>query len=85
MEKADRDPLSEKVIGAAIEVHRVLGPGLTEGLYEAALCRELDLRGVAYERQVPISVEYKGVVIGDTRLDLIIEQTLIVELKRVMR
>src|SRR4051812_17659898 len=75
------DELTEKIIGAAIEVHRVLGPGLNEALYEAALCCELELRGLKFQRQVPIAVEYKGAIIGETRLDLIVEDKVIVELK----
>ena len=75
------DALSEGVIGAAIEVHRELGPGLTEIMYEDALCHELDLRGIRYARQVPIAVMYKGKGIGTTRIDLIIEDRLVVELK----
>lgn len=52
---------SEKVIGAAIEVHRQLGPGLLESTYQACLCRELELRGVAYQSHVVLPLEYKGV------------------------
>ena len=77
----EHDALTEQIIGAAIEVHRVLGPGLNESLYESALCRELELRGIAFQRQVPVQVEYKGAVIGETRLDLVVEQRVIVELK----
>jgi GxxExxY protein len=75
------DPLSEKVIGAAIEVHSRLGAGLTEAMYDLALCRELELRGIRFSRQVPVAVEYKGVSIGDVRIDLLVEGKLIVELK----
>src|SRR3954452_7075310 len=75
------DPLTEKVIGAAIEVHSRLGAGLTESMYELALCREFELRGIAFARQVPVPVEYKGVPIGDIRIDLLFEGKLIVELK----
>ena len=76
-----RDELTERVIGAAIEVHRILRPGLSELFYEAALCAEFELRGIKYVRQFPIPVTYKGVVIGETRLDLVVEDQLIVELK----
>jgi len=76
-----RDELSERVIGAAMEVHSALGPGLTEEMYEEALCHELDLRGIHYARQVKVYVDYKGKRIGDTRLDLIVEDRLILELK----
>ncbi len=77
----ESDPLTEVVIGAAIEVHRALGPGLTENMYEEALCHELDLREIRYRRQVPVAVMYKGKSVGDSRIDLIIEGRLIVELK----
>jgi GxxExxY protein len=75
------DPLTEKVIGAAIEVHSRLGAGLTESMYELALCREFELHGIQFARQVPVAVEYKGVPIGDIRIDLLIEGKLIIELK----
>src|SRR5438045_9679370 len=73
--------LTERVIGAAIEVHRHLGPGLPENSYEAALCHEFDLRGIRYERQVPVEIKYKGKTVGEIRLDLVVESRLIVELK----
>ena len=74
--------LTGKVIGAAIEVHRILGPGLLESTYERCLCRELDLRKVEYEKQKELPVEYKGIVLEcGYRLDLFIENSLIVELK----
>jgi GxxExxY protein len=79
--EAKSDPLSEAVIGAAIEVHRELGPGLTEDMYEDALCHELDLRGIPYARQVQVPVIYKGKAIGKTRIDLIVDGQLVVELK----
>ena len=72
---------SEAVIGAAIEVHRHLGPGFLEGVYEEALAVELGLRGVPYERQVEVRVLYKGRAIGEGRLDLVVDGRLIVELK----
>lgn len=75
------DLLSEKVIGALIEVHREVGPGLTENMYEEAVCHEFDLRGIRYTRQVPVDVHYKGKAIGATRIDLIVEGKLIIELK----
>ena len=77
----ERDELSDRVIGAAIEVHRQLGPGLTESLYEAALCHEFDLRTIPYLRQVPADVIYKGKMIGAMRIDLLVDDRLIVELK----
>ena len=75
------DQVSERVIGAAIEVHRIVGPGMTEDMYENALAMEFELRGIRYNRQVEIAVEYKGKAIGKTRLDFLVEGRLIVELK----
>ena len=74
--------LTESVIGAAMEVHRNLGPGLLESTYEICLCRELSLRGIAFERQKPIAVEYKGVRLDcGYRADLVVDGQLLVELK----
>ena len=76
------EDLTEKVIGAAIEVHRALGPGLFESAYEECLCREFNLRGLAFQRQVPLPVEYKGVKLDcGYRLDLIVQDEVILELK----
>ena len=75
--------LTGTVIGAAIEVHRVLGAGYLESVYESALAVELKLRRVSFERQKIISVSYKGHSIGESRLDFLIENTLVVELKAV--
>jgi len=76
--------LTGEVIGAAIEVHRSLGPGLLESAYEECLCRELDLRKIAYERQKALAVEYKGVRLDcGYRLDVVVGDKLIVELKAV--
>ena len=77
--------LTERIIGCAIEVHRQLGPGLLEGTYEAALCIELQLAGLNFVRQPVFPVVYKGQVIGEYRLDLIVEDTVIVEIKSVER
>ena len=79
-----RNDLSGLVIGAAIEVHRHLGPGLLESAYEQCLSRELDLRGVEFRRQEPLAAEYKGIRLDCAyRLDLVVEGQLIVELKAV--
>lgn len=79
-----RDPLTAAVIGAAIEVHRALGPGLLESAYEECLCHELTLRRIAFERQVSLPVSYKGVKLDcGYRLDLLIEQRLVIEIKTV--
>jgi GxxExxY protein len=88
--KDAKNELSEKinqlawdVIGAAIEVHRVLGPGFLEAVYEEALCLELRLRQIPYERQREVEVDYKGETVGQGRLDLLIDEALVVELKAV--
>ncbi|MGB8583104.1 MAG: GxxExxY protein [Candidatus Sulfotelmatobacter sp.] len=76
------DQLTEQVIGAAIEVHRELGPGLMESAYEECLCHELHLRGLKFERQMALPVRYKGVSLAcGYRLDLVVEDSLILELK----
>ena len=80
---SELDALARRVIGAAIEVHRVLGPGYLESVYEEALAVELALQGVPCDRQAPISIEYKGKTVGEGRLDLLIEDCLVVELKTV--
>jgi GxxExxY protein len=77
--------LTEKIIGAAIAVHRELGPGLLEAVYEAALCIELDDLGLKYRRQLVIPVKYKHRPIGVHRLDLLVEDRVVVELKSVQR
>lgn len=77
------DELTEKIIGAAIEVHRVLGPGLLESVYEEALCVELRLRGISFQRQVEVDVNYKGHIIKEQRIDLLVAEEVIVELKAV--
>jgi GxxExxY protein len=75
--------VTSQILEAAIEVHRVLGPGFLEGVYEEALAYEFDLRGVRYERQKTIPVPYKDIVAGEHRLDLLVEDVVIVELKTV--
>ena len=76
------EELTEKIIGAAIEVHRALGPGLLESAYEECLCHEFHLRGICFERQRPLPVEYKGVKLDcGYRLDLIVENKVILEIK----
>ena len=75
--------ITEKIIGCAIEVHKHLGPGLLESIYEKALCHELDDNKVIYERQIIIPVIYKGFNLGDYRLDLLVEKEIIVELKAI--
>ena len=76
------DDLSGKVIGAAIEVHRLKGPGLMESIYERCLVRELDLRNIASVNQKRVSVEYKGYVFEEPlRLDILVEGCFLLELK----
>jgi len=75
------DELTEKIIGAAIEVHKELGPGLLESIYEEALCYELELQGIQYERQVPADIIYKSKVIKGQRLDLLVASEIVVEVK----
>jgi GxxExxY protein len=77
------DDLANAVIGVAIEVHRVLGPGYLESVYEEAMVVELGLRGIGFERQKSIHVEYKGRAVGEGRLDLLVGGRLIVELKAI--
>lgn len=79
----EMNALTGDVIGAAIEVHRQIGPGLDEALYAAALCIEFRLRGIEYTREVTFNVEYKGESIGTKRLDFVVGGRLIVELKAV--
>lgn len=74
--------VSERIIGAAIEVHRFFGPGLVEQVYEEALCHELSLRGLAFERQKLVPISYKHVKLGvPLKLDLLVHQRVIVDLK----
>jgi len=80
----DRDPLSERVIGLAIDVHRALGPGLLESAYEECLCLELRQAEIAHARQVPLPIVYKGIRLDcGYRLDIVIGEALIVEIKAV--
>jgi GxxExxY protein len=79
----ENEQLTEPVIGAAIEVHRVLGPGLLESVYERCLSYELDLRGIGHQRQVPLPVMFKGQAIDcDLRMDIVLPG-LVLELKSV--
>jgi GxxExxY protein len=83
---AERDPLTSCILGAAIEVHRHLGPGLLESIYETCLAWELRARGVDVERQVAVPVMYKGAQLAVTfRVDLVVERSVIVEVKAVDR
>ena len=71
---ARADQRAREVIGAAIEVHRHLGPGFLESVYEHALAKELRYRDVSFTRQLPIGVSYKGELVGEARLDLLVDE-----------
>ena len=76
--------ITEEIIGAAIEVHRHLGPGLLESAYQVCLAREMDSRGLSFEQEKPLSLDYKGVKLDcGYRLDFLVEQAVVVELKTV--
>jgi GxxExxY protein len=77
------DALARAVIGAAIEVHQVLGPGFLERTYEDAMCVELSLRGIRVERQLVLPITYKERVLSEARLDLLVEGELVMEIKAV--
>lgn len=79
----EEDPLTGEIIGAAIEMHRFFGPGLLESVYEKALTHELELRGVRVVCQQSVPVTYKGKMLEDFRLDLLVGGEVIVELKTV--
>ncbi|MCK6501842.1 GxxExxY protein [Myxococcota bacterium] len=80
---AELDALARATIGAAIEVHRTLGPGFGEGVYEQALSVELELRGIPHRKQAPVEVYYKGVMVGFGKVDIVVGERLPVELKTV--
>lgn len=73
--------LSYTIVGAAMEVHRSLGPGFLEAVYQASLAHELALRGVQFEQHKHLVVSYKGVIVGHYEADVVVEQTIILELK----
>ncbi len=77
--------ITDKVIGCAIEVHRNLGPGLLESVYEKALCFEMEQHGIDFVSQITIPIIYKGKTLGEHRLDLLVEGEIVVELKAVDR
>ncbi len=82
-QKSLENELSNQIIGAAIEVHKELGgPGLLEGIYEAALCHELNLRGLKVQRQAALEVKYKDTIIKDPHyIDVIVENSVLIEIK----
>lgn len=82
-QRGTRDLLTEMIIACAIEVHRILGPGLLESIYEEALCHEFRLRGIPFERQKEVDVVYKDKIIRGQRIDLIVDGQVVVEIKAV--
>ena len=84
MNKEQINKLSGIILESSIEVHKILGPGLLESVYEICLCKEFDLRGVRYKRQVTLPIEYKGEELdADFRIDILVEDEIIIELKSV--
>jgi GxxExxY protein len=82
--EGQKDPRTAPIIGAAIEVHRALGPGLLESAYEECLCHELHLRGLVFQRQVDLPVPYKGLQLDcGYKLDLVVEHEVVLELKSI--
>lgn len=75
--------LTKEIIGAAVEVHRVLGPGFTEDVYEEAFAHELNIRGLEFVRQLEIEIPYKDIIAHKYRLDFVVENKVVVELKAV--
>jgi GxxExxY protein len=83
--KEEINKITEKIIGCAIEVHKNLGPGLLESIYEKALCIELETSGIKFEKQKIINVTYKNRYIGDFKIDILVEDDVVLELKSVER
>lgn len=77
------DELTERIIGAAIEVHRYLGPGLLEYIYQEALCHEFELRSLNYQRHVEVTVDFKGKAIKGERSNLLVENEVLIEFKSI--
>jgi GxxExxY protein len=77
------DRLAYAIIGSALEVHKALGPGFLESVYEEALCVELELRRIPFVRQAAVSVAYKGHLVGEGKVDLLVDDAIVVELKAV--
>jgi len=79
----EHEDLTDKIIGCAIEVHKKLGPGFLESVYENAFIIELQRKGLPFERQKEVAIQYDGVEVGKHRLDLIVADTIVVELKAI--
>jgi GxxExxY protein len=84
-ENTELNVLTSRIIGCAIDVHRTLGPGLLEAIYETALCIELDDAGIPYVRQMRLPAYYKGRLLGECRVDLVVADAVLVEVKCVER
>jgi len=80
---AELEALATRVVDAMVEVHRHLGPGHPEKVYENALCHEFELRGISFERQFPVKVFYKGLNVGDSFVDILVERKIVIELKAI--
>ena len=86
IQEVERDPLTNSIIGLAIEVHRGLDSGLLESAYETCLCYELEQHGIPFQRQVPLPVVYKEVKLDcGYRMDIVVDNTVVIELKTVER
>jgi GxxExxY protein len=85
MTDLQRDPLTDKIIGCAIEVHKRLAPGLLESVYQSALCVEIDHHGLNFQCQVALPLKYRARLIGGLRLDIVLENSVILELKSAER
>jgi GxxExxY protein len=83
MEKILYKELAYKIVGAALEVHRILGSGFLEAIYEQALAYELGLRQISFERQAPIGVSYKGRELGEYRAGFVVDKKIVLEIKAV--
>ena len=81
----ERDPLTERIIGCALTVHRTLGPGLLESAYEGAMCIELATSGMRFDRQLLVPLLYREARRGDYRIDLVVESQVVVEIKSAQR
>jgi len=82
-EGLEHEDLTDKIIGCAIEVHKKLGPGFLESIYENAFIIELQRKGLPFERQKEVAIQYDGVEVGKHRLDLTVADTIVVELKAI--
>ena len=81
----ETDQLTQRIVGCAIDVHQELGPGLLESIYESAMAVELEFQKMRFRQQVIVPIQYRGKLIGEHRIDLIVEDAVVVELKNVER